>query len=222
MTSRAGIGALALILVTSWPGSAVAQQRGARDFARWLQQNRAQLAQYGWTVRTEILIDGETASVKTERVSYSPGGAPERTPVQAESGTGRRSRKRLARVEEKVEALRRLIDDYQHMKPQDIGDAFARAFVDEVEGSRDAEIRVQVFDVAYRGDSMSLWLDRDLLPVRLEILTALDGEPVSVRGEYDRVDGGPCFVARSVIETETGERKLLIRTEVLELENVRE
>ena len=206
-----------------------AQRRGARDVATWLDNNRLLLLGYTWKVRTEFEIDGERAIVRVDRVRYQPGGELLRTELESSTGSDergflarRRSKKKRARVEQQEEALRRLIDSYAHMSPEAVRDAFSRAFVDEVSVGSEHRTRVQVRDIVHRGDSMNLWLDGDRLPVRLEVFSALDGEPVRMSGDYERLENGPSYLARSVIETEQGEKKLVIRRESFDLAPVGE
>lgn len=218
----------AAVLLAAGSSGVLAQQRGARDVARWLQENRQQLQRYTWKSRTEFLIDGESTGARIDRVRYSADGTLERTPLEDEGRkgdhgflSGIRSRKQRARLEEKERALRDLIEAYEQMSFDAMREAFSRAFVDEAPGGRSGETRVQVRDVVHSGDSMNLWLDQDRLPTRLEVFTALDGEPVRMRAEYGRLDDGPSFLATSEVETETGEKKLVIRTESFDFERER-
>jgi len=198
--------ALALLLA----GIASAQHRGARDVARWLERNREQLRRYAWTVRTEVEIDGESAIVRLERLSPGPDGRRTRTEIETTSSLRRKKR---ARIERRERALRELIDAYTQMSPGAMRDAFARAFVDDAPEGSEGGVRVQIRDVVHAGDSMSLWLDARARPARVEVFTALDGEPVRMLGEYAHLDQGPGYLARSAIETERGERKLVVREE---------
>jgi hypothetical protein len=67
--------------------------------------------------------------------------------------------------------------------------------------------------VLRQGDQVSLWLDAETEdPRKLEILTSYEGEPVRVTTEFLRIEDGPFYPSRVVIETEIKEKKLVVTT----------
>lgn len=208
LTPRSRMMATALAVLMA--SAASAQQRGALDVARWLESNQRQLRRYAWTLRTEIEIDDQRALVRIERVRHGPDGNPVRTDLETNSSLNKKKR---ARIGQQAGALRELIDAYTDMSPGARRDVFARAFVDEAPAGSRGGIRVQVRNVVHDGDSMNLWLDEERRPARVEVFTALDGEPVRMYGEYAHLERGPGYLARAAIETEQGEKRLVIREE---------
>jgi hypothetical protein len=180
---------------------AAAQQLGqvAQEYRRSLES----LRDYGWKSRIEVSVDGEVTSTRLYDVRVADNGALHRTLVGEQGKTQKQARK----AEETLSGIRQLVDAYMHMKPEQIQRVFgggARVFEADAEGLS----RVRARDVFHQGDEVNLWVDvTDHKLHKAEIRTVMHLQPCRLAAEFDAVEGGPTFVARSVFEMEEFRKK---------------
>lgn len=186
---------------------------GLDDVARLFERNRQQLRDYVWTSTTEIALEGERPTVERYEVRVDENGVQRRTTVPSAAGRGRKAGKRQRQAEELHDSLRSLVESYVHPAPETTRTLFADPFVWRGEGRIEGVTRLQARNVVREGDQVSLWLETATeRPTKLEILTSSGGEPVRVTTEFARIDQGPFYPARIVMETEIKEKRLVVTT----------
>jgi hypothetical protein len=215
---------VALVLVPCW-GLTHAQVGKLQVIAQAFQENRKELTQYHWKSRTEVSLDGEVQQIDLVDVCYDGQGRLRKMPVESEDRPGAGSARRRAgkkqrrKVAEMAANLEDLIQSYTELDPQRMQAALSMAHVWEGEGEQAGTARVQARGVVRQGDAWNMWVDSvTRLPLRFEILTSLEGEPVRLMTEFSRLENGPTYAARTVVETEIKEKKMVLHMENFDLE----
>jgi hypothetical protein len=193
---------------------------GLEVFARMFEENRQRLREYAWTSRTEITLDGVRQMIEQFEVRFDEDGEQELTrvsvePAETDGGPIRRrkNRKRRKQAEELHQNLRSLIESYVHPDPETTRQIFSDPFIWRGEGRVEGVTRVQARNVVREGDQVSLWLDAYTEePTKLEILTSYEGEPVRMTTDFLRIENGPFYPSRVVVETEIREKKWVVTT----------
>jgi hypothetical protein len=204
------IALFAAALVTA--GNADAQVTDFPEILEAFRRDQVELYRYTWTSRTEISLDGEVQEVRVFQAHLDPDGNVEKFPLPADSGSthGRGVKRSQAKNEALERELVELIKSYTEMSPGQMQAVLSKAATWEGAGST-TQIRAR--SVVHQGDSVDIGVDRESLRLeRLEILTALAGEPVQLTVEFGRLDDGTGHVARTTLNTEIKERKLVIQT----------
>jgi hypothetical protein len=209
-------GRIALLLIAAGLCSGLCAAASMTEYVRMFENNRRLLRDYSWVSRTEISLDGELQSVERYRVSVRESGSRERTAIEPDpegASDPKIGRKRERQQETLRESLQSLIESYIDPSERTARELFGDAFVWRGAAREEGQTRVQARHLVRQGDQVSLWLDSVTEePMRLEILTSLDGEPVRVTTEFGRIKGGPFYPARVVVETEVKEKKLVMTT----------
>jgi hypothetical protein len=176
-----------------------------------LERDRGALADYRWTSRTEVALDGVLTEVALVEARATVDGTIVTSPLPspAAAAPGKRWQRR---IHERRQAVQALLDDYTALGTEPIRKAFAAALV--TRGEPGQLTLIQARDVMLNGDSMKLMVEPDSLhPRRLELLTSLDGEPVRFETEFGELEGGASYPARTTVDTEIRERRMIVTTE---------
>jgi hypothetical protein len=223
---RRGALAALLLATTAVPAAAQANPPNVSRLADAFRDNQAASRDYTWTARTRVTVAGELHASGLHRVRHLADGTVQRTPVDPEStdeaGAAKKKRgKKQRKTDELILELRELLDAYLNMPADKARSVFARAKGHE-DPAGSGIMRIQMRGVVYRGDSMDIWMDAaSALPSRFEVFTALYGEAVMVKVEYRALDAGPAVPALATVETELKEKKMEIRAEIFDHEEIR-
>lgn len=180
-------------------------------------QNAQDLARYDWKARTEIRVAGELVQISLVRVTHDKLGFRAETPLPDEPAVSRGSKKMKKKVVAFYEELQALTRSYVELDPQRMQAALANAHAWEGQGEQGNLLHVQARGVIRQADKLDLWIENTTnRPQRLEVLTSLQGEPVRLTTNFAQLEQGPSYAARTLVETELKEKKMVVRTESFE------
>jgi len=182
------------------------------EVARQYRENQQALEKYTWKSRVQFFIDGRAQSSQLFQVRYGDKGNIEKTLVLTERKG--KAAKSLSTAEMRLAEIRTLIDGYMHMSPDNFRKLFHDSTVTEGQGANEGLTRIQARGIVAVDDLMSVWVDNDNHELRrFEIETSRQREPVGVVADFERVEGGPRYAARSTIKTLHKKKVMTIETE---------
>jgi len=176
-----------------------------------LEKNREALARYTWKLKLEVALEGALLSEELFQASYNADGTLRSDVLEAsETALVRRRGRKARRDREHRQRLKNLLMAYVEMPPERLDDAMTNAVsTDNPAGG--STTRVQARGAIREGDSYDLWIDTATRrPHRFEVFTSLQGEPVRLVAGFERLENGPVYPAEATVETEVGEKKMVI------------
>lgn len=176
-----------------------------------LEKNRDALAHYTWKLKLEVALDGDLLSEELFQARYDDEGTLASEALEAsETGVGKRRGRKGKRDQEHRQRLKQLLMAYVEMPPERLGEALTNAVSTE-NPDGGSTTRVQARGAIREGDSYDLWIDTATRrPRRFEVFTSLQGEPVRLVARFENLEGGPVYPAEATVETEVGEKKMVI------------
>ena len=198
-----------------------------QQFSQAQQQNAMALRQYAWKSRTEIQRGGETKNVQLAYMRYDINGSVQKTPIsstpQAQLPTrgirGLIAQKKMENFMGTMEGLGALAKSYADLPPSAMQRFMASAMVAPEMGQQQKLFRITGTGLLQPGDSMTIWIDAVTRKQRrVEIHTSLERKPVTIVSDFQDLQAGPTYVARSIIEYPTEE--LRVFTENFEYQRV--
>jgi len=206
--TRRLIASLALFLAATTAGAA-----DLRSFSEKFKQNHHELWKYHWTSRVEMLLEGRSETVQVFEVSHDSDDELIKTAVPGKQD-GKKVTKKQRRLLALQDELQALIDSYLQPDERTAEQYFDRASVWQGPGRVDGETHLKARNVRRQSDVVSLWLDSETgVPRELLIVTSAGGEPVRVKTEFTRLEGGPFYPETVVVETEIKEKKVVMKME---------
>ena len=175
------------------------------------EKNRAALSQYTWKLELQVALDGDMLSEELFQARYDAEGML-RTELLAARQTpaGKRRGRKGALDQEHGQRLHRLLMAYVEMPPERLSEALTNAVSTE-DADGGSTTRVQARGAIHEGDSYDLWIDSATRrPRRFEVFTSLQGEPVRLVARFEGLDGGPVYPSEATVNTEVGEKKMVI------------
>ena len=206
-----------LIAVALTGGSLVAQEQPEPGkIATQMKENQEALRQYVWQSRISVEVDGEQKKVDLYQMRYDFNGELERTRMGGESEEKEVRgpiRKRVA--EKKKNEAHEFADDVKkqmqaYLNPNTVEKALKSAFVRVDQGV----LRMQSQNVVKSGDSVAFALIQTTKqPMTLQVRTTIDESPVELNVTFQKLDEGPNYSARSIINTNWDNKNITITTE---------
>jgi hypothetical protein len=210
--------ACGLVLALSHALSASAPRARLIAVMNTLRENAEALRGFEWKARTEIKVEGELRELRLVRVSYPEEGLAAETPIPIDTASTDRLRKLRKKFRAFYDELQALTRSYVELEPQKIERALEGAYAWEGQGEQGDRLHIQARSVIRKGDKLDLWIDDATNhPLRLEVLTSLEGEGVRLTTEFRRLEDGPSYAAWTRVESELKEKKLVARTEQFEV-----
>lgn len=208
MTNVLGLRGVGLALALTLLACVGAEAQQDRQFAQAQQENAKKLRQYSWKSRTEVRKDGETKSTQLYLVRYDVGGAVQRTLISNTSQEiptrglrGFIAKKKKEEFVELLDELKAVAKSYGELPSEKMQRFMASATVTPEKSGRWNLVRLQGRDVLQPGDTMTVWLDAATRRQRrVEVQTTLKGKPVRIVSEFQTLEEGPTYMARSAVE----------------------
>lgn len=213
----------ALAWMTVCSASVQAQAPPNQQFGKAMMENAEELRKYSFKQRTEVSMDGDVRSVRLDQIRFDLDGNLERTsltPAAAQSPSARGLRgkvvaKKREEIGNYVERLMSMSRRYLTPARGDLEKLFGRGEIWKGQGATANQVRIQTADFVKTGDSFVWTLDPvSKLPVRMEVTTELDGDPVTVTAEYRTVPSGPNYIARTIVKSPR--KELVVKVESFE------
>ena len=205
-TVRRGIElGMVILLMTTVATSSQMDQK----FAQTRQQNAEALRRYRWKSRTEIQKGGETKNVQLNMMRYEIDGTLHKTlvsstPQQKLPTRGIRgliAQKKKEDFLEMLDSLGALAKSYSELPPNEMQRFMATAIVRPEMSQQQKLLRISGSNVLQPGDSMTLWIDAMTRRLRkVEVQTMLEKKQVKVVSDFQDLQSGPTYVARSVVD----------------------
>lgn len=198
-------------------GSLVAQEQpDPGKIATQMKENQEALRQYVWQSRISVEVEGEQKKVDLYQMRYNLDGELERTRMGGESEQKEVRglvRKRVA--EKKQKQAHEFADEVNkklqaYLRPNTVEKALKTAFVRADQGV----LRLQSQNVVEPGDSVEFALVQTTKqPMKLKVGTTIDASPVELNVTFQKLDEGPNYPARSIINTNWDKKKVTVTTE---------
>jgi hypothetical protein len=212
-----------LLVVGLGLGTSLVQAQGdaKEKFQQAQKQNGAAQRQYTWMSRTELLLKGESKSVKVESVHYNSAGQQEKTEVestpqqQQDQGGGRLKKhmieKKKAEFKELMEGLGQLAQSYAHLSSEQIQALAQSATISQGQGEMQGSLRIQGTNVVVQGDTMTLWVDPATFLFRqVQINSLYEKKPMTLNVEFQGLPQGPTIPAHVTLDYPEKQVRVLI------------
>jgi len=189
-----------------------------------MQANTEAMKHYSWKTRTEIRKDGEVKGTQLSLMRYDSYGNLEKTPMGGSQPPQEKKRGIRGHIVEKkteefkgsVEDLAALAKSYSNLSPAAMQNFKQNATIGK-KLSGGSDIQVSSKDVVHPGDSMIITIDpATKKEKRVDITSALDGNPVTITSNFSSLSDGLTYVSDSSISYP--KEGLVIRTENFDYE----
>jgi hypothetical protein len=193
-----------------------AQQPDMQLLAAGMAKNQEALKQYLWQSRVTVEVDGEQKKVELSQMRYDMDGQLQKTSLGGESdqkkvrGPVRKNiaKKKKKQASEFAEQVKHQLHAY--MTPQALMDALSNAFARKEDG----KLMLRAENVVAEGDSLDCEIvEATKQMMSMRISTAVEGSPLNVEVIFQKLDDGPTYPARQIINTSFEKKKLVITTE---------
>lgn len=202
----------ALLILLAWP--AAAQELG--EVVEQYRHDLDALRDFSWKSSVRFSIDGQLSSTELYEIRYGEDGRLQKTKIAEPEGKAGKSQKT---AEVTLSKVRDLLDAYTQLEPATFEKMFGSDTLvfrrDEGDGLR----RITARDILHVGDTVEVWVDSaDHRMDKIEITSNLQKQPVHLVAEFDALQSGVGYVARSTFETTQGKKKLVIETKNYDFE----
>jgi hypothetical protein len=177
--------------------------------------NAAQMRNYSWNTRTEIIIDGEVKSDKVELIRFTPEGELQKAVVSDSSAgakkprgvRGRVASKKVKGMQEWGAELGKLLQQYSLPTSGSILD-FLDLATAETTGNM---VNLVGRNVIQQGDYMAMLVDAGSKQLKIiEVKTSLDGDAVHVQIISKNLDDGLSYTAQQVVKVPARKVELIV------------
>ncbi len=213
-----------LTALASLPISVAVAQVPVANLMEAMATNNKQVRQYTYKQRTETYYQGEFKNTKVDEIHYNAAGErvsipldqSQTAPEAPRRGPGHRLiAKKIEEEKEKmrdyIERLAALASRYPGTDPAKLQEAISKAEVTTGAGS--SHVRIRMRDYVKAGDSMTMTFDPAAKrPVKTEINTFLDDNPVSIVVAFDQLRDGPNYPGKAVITSATKQLEIRVFT----------
>jgi hypothetical protein len=197
------------------------------NFAQAQRENAKALRRYNWKTRTEVRKGGETKSIKLYLTRYAVDGTLQQTLINESSQKiperglrGLIARKKKEDLVELLDGLGALAKSYGNLPADRMQRLMASATTTIETTSQSRLLRIQGRDVLLPGDWMTIWVDAvTRRQRRVEVQTTFDGKPLNVTTQFQDLQNGPTFMARSVVDYPS--KELMVITDNFDYERER-
>ena len=165
------------------------------------QENAQRTRDYSWTSRTEVKVEGEVKSIKTEIVRFTVDGELQKTTINESSAKsprgirGKVAKKKKKEMKNWMTDLGEVLQAYSLPTAGNLLDFLNKATVSPDGAGR----RLDATDVVQKGDRMSVWIGANHKMVKTEVTTQHDGSHVKLMTDHDTTPDGLDYVARTTI-----------------------
>jgi len=186
-------------------GQEVDKTELATKIADARQKNQMETRNFSWTQRTEVKVDGEVKTLKTELVRFTADGELQKTVVSEEGGGGKKrgirgqvAKKKTGAMKEWAQSLTQLLQQYSLPTAGSLLDFLNKAEAHPVEQATLFQLSAK--DVVQSGDSMDMWVDPNTKELKKSAInTALDGDAVQVETQHGKTPEGLSYTARQIV-----------------------
>lgn len=192
------------------------EQPDPGKIATQMKENQEALRQYVWQSRISVEVDGEQRKVDLYQMRYNFDGDLERTRMGGESeekevrGPVRKrvADKKKKQAHEFADEVNKKLQAY--LRPNTMEKALKTASVRADQGV----LHLQSQNVVESGDSVEFALVQTTKqPMTLQVRTTIDESPVELNVNFQKLDEGPNYAARSIINTNWEKKKVTVTTE---------
>ena len=183
---------LLTIAAIGWSLAVSLYAQKPNEIASRLAENARRLRSYSWTMRIEVLVDGQSTSTSVEKVRYDIDGALQTTPL---GGSGELT----PELQQLVDGIASLALSYAQPDPVKFDRFFQqKASVWEGRGSDAGTTRMEGEGYLQSGDKIEI-RGRNQRAESLEVTSSYAGTPLMVAADFRALpNDGPRFVARLV------------------------
>jgi len=191
-------------------------------FRKQQQANEQALRQYSWKSRTEVRVGGEVKSTVLQMVRYGADGKQQKTVIGGQQAKEKSkllqktpvgalvTRVKKKKAEEFKEGLRKLLEAYAEIPEERMQWFMKQATFQPGQDAMQGTIRISGTDVVKLYDTLSIWVDlKTREKRRLEIVTALDGDPVRVVSEFGKLPDGTTYTKLTTVDVKSKEMKMV-------------
>src|SRR5262249_4924942 len=108
------------------------------------------------------------------------------------------------------EDLRKLVDAYANIPPDEMQKFFQRAAFQPGQNDMQGTVRVFGTDVVKEHDTLSIWIDPKTREKRqVEILTSLHGDPVQIVSQFGKLPGDVSYTSLSTVEIKAKDLRII-------------
>jgi hypothetical protein len=176
------------------PANAADQDDVKARFGVAQQRNAEQLKFYEWSCRTELLVDGKTAGIRTDKVRYAAAGRLQRTPIPTKAEPV--NSKRSDDVKGLVQRLSKFAQSYANLSDSQREAAMRAVQVKSGEAEVPGTVQLAAQNVVAPGDVLAIWADAStLLFRRVQIYTTFEKNSVQISVQYEQLEDGPAVPA---------------------------
>ena len=173
-----------------------AQEGLAFKIAAARKANAAMMKQYSWQSRTELLDNGKVADTHIESVTYGPDGQLQRTllnddkaPLPSGFLRKRIAEKEREKVEEYIQGLRKLLDQYTLPTAGKVLDFVSQSSIQAPDAN--GLLQLTGSNVVVPGDTLTLSVQATTQQVtRMVITTVFEGDPVAATATFKTLASG--------------------------------
>ena len=178
----------------------------ATQIAAARKANGAQMQQYNWNSRTEVLVNGEMKDTRLDVVNYLPNGQLQRTLVSDTPTSTPRGllRKRIAddekqKMQDYLTGLKALLDNYTLPTSGKILDFLNVAKPAGPDAS--GQFTITGSGVVQAGDSLTISVDMTTRkPTRMQVTTAFQGDPITLNATFRTLPSGLNYMAYAELD----------------------
>ena len=163
--------------------------------------NATLMRQYSWTIRTEVIDQGQVKDTRIDAVNYGPDGRLQRSIMNDQSAPLPFGflRRRIAeyertKVEEYLTGLRGLLEQYSLPTAGKVQDFMNKATASGPDANGLFEMTGR--NVVFPDDTFSLWVDpRTRHAQKIQVSTTFEGDPVNLTATFKTLPTGLNHVA---------------------------
>ena len=163
--------------------------------------NALETMNYSWTQRTEVKVNDETKSLKTEIVRYTVDGELQKTLIDETAAKkpkgvrGKVAKKKAGEMKDWMAELGEVLKAYSLPTEGNLLDFLNKSVVVPDPAGK----RLEATDVVQPGDRMTVWIDAENKMTKTEVSTSHDGSTVKLETDHATTPDGLDYVARTAI-----------------------
>jgi len=207
---------LVLIASAALAGEAPDPSRAAMGYFETHKKNADLMREYSWKQRIVVEVEGEQRPPKMYHVRFDREGELQKTLLTQDDGKKKRGirgkiqKKKQTEFREWAGSVADVVKKYTAAPPGRVLEFLEKATVMPADGGQ-AEIRGTGF--AASDDQVTIWIDRATrTPSRMKFRTLLDEEALQGSVEYELLDDGLRYAARTTIEVPVRDVKATVET----------
>lgn len=158
------------------------------------ERNTREVRTLEWNSRAEVLIDGEQAGLRVDRIQFDPSGRIQAAAVRTETPPGAN---KSSEVKSLVQRLAKFAQTYANLNSSQRESAMRSASVKTGEGTMAGTLQLSARNVVQPGDTMAIWADPSTFLIRdAQVYTNFEKSSVQINVHYEQLTAGPVVPAR--------------------------